>query len=121
MNVGEGVHDTARKRRADDERNRLSREKEGQGLALPVRWIPIIEVEDNTWEETCFGNPQEKPQDIKHRLSSTLANLAGAPGKALACDETGPAEFYYVPAAPGHAEMSGNARVGPSARASMAA
>src|SRR3954467_8672721 len=52
-------------------------------------------------------------------LSSTLANLAGAPGKALACDETGPAEFYYVPAAPGHAEMSGNARVGPSARASM--
>src|SRR3954464_9427047 len=50
-----------------------------------------------------------------------LANLAGAPGKALACDETGPAEFFYVPAAPGHAEKSGNARVGPSARAIIAA
>src|SRR5215213_8693478 len=67
-----------------------------------------------------------RPCSPAHAIGQSRAELdfgqfGRGPGEALACDETVPAEFYYIPAAPGHAEKSGNARVGPSARAIIAA
>src|SRR5215213_3965801 len=77
------------------------------------------------WPSSCLPPPWSSSGGSRERYETgsklDFGQFGRGPGEALACDEAAPAEFYYIPAAPGHAEKSGNARVGPSARAIIAA
>src|SRR3954447_1444156 len=50
--------------------HRLSREQKGQSVALAMRRIPIVEVENDPREEPRFRGTQEEPHEVEHGLNA---------------------------------------------------
>src|ERR1019366_4700796 len=53
---------------SDEEAQRQCNDEKAEGLCLPVRWKPIGQIEDDSWEKPRFADPEQESQHIEYHV-----------------------------------------------------
>ena len=68
--AAEALHDRAGDRRADDERQWLRGQQQRDGAALPMRRIPVVQVQQHAGKEAGLGRAEQEPQEVEHGVAA---------------------------------------------------